>query len=81
MQILSLRQRSRRHGHRRSLSSEVKRLEGEVGPHAHHALLHLPIFEQLKQRNVFRVAVLYLVVCWLILDPVHVVFHMLDFPI
>jgi TolB-like protein/Tfp pilus assembly protein PilF len=25
--------------------------------------------------------VLYLVVCWLILDPVHVVFHMLDFPI
>src|SRR5215469_5540046 len=67
--------------HREPLSSEVKRLEGEVGPHAHHPLLHLPIFEQLKQRNVFRVAVLYLVVCWLILDPVHVVFHMLDFPI
>jgi len=63
------------------LSSEVKRLESEVGPHAHHPLLHLPIFEQLKQRNVFRVAVPYLVVCWLILDPVHVVFHMLDFPI
>jgi hypothetical protein len=36
---------------------------------------------RLKQRNVFRVAVLYLVVCWLILDPVHVVFHMLDVPI
>jgi TolB-like protein/tetratricopeptide (TPR) repeat protein len=67
--------------HREPLSSQVKRLEGEVGPHAHHPLLHLPIFEQLKQRNVFRVAVLYLVVCWLILDPVHVVFHMLDFPI
>jgi TolB-like protein len=63
------------------LSSEVKRLESEVGSHAHYPLLHLPIFEQLKQRNVFRVAVLYLVVCWLILDPVHVVFHMLDFPI
>lgn len=62
------------------LSSEVKRLESEVGPHAHHPLLHLPIFEQLKQRNVFRVAVLYLVVCWLILDPVHVVFHMLEVP-
>jgi TolB-like protein len=61
-----------------SLSSEVKRLEGEVGTHAHHPLLHLPVFEQLKQRNVFRVAVLYLVVCWLVLDPVHVVFHMLD---
>jgi acetylornithine deacetylase/succinyl-diaminopimelate desuccinylase-like protein len=52
------------------LSSEVKRLEGEVGRHAHHPLLHLPIFEQLKLRNVFRVAVLYLVACWLILDPV-----------
>ena len=56
-------------------------MEGEVGPHAHHPLLHLPVFEQLKQRNVFRVAVLYLVVCWLILDPLHVVFHMLDVPI
>jgi len=62
------------------LSSEVKRLEGEVGTHAHHPLLHLPFFEQLKQRNVFRVATLYLVVCWLILDPVHVVFHMLEVP-
>jgi hypothetical protein len=40
------------------LSSEVKRLEGEVGTHAHHPLLHLPVFEQLKQRNVFRVAAL-----------------------
>ena len=66
---------------RASLSSEVKRLEGEVGTHAHHPLLYLPVFEQLKQRNVFRVAVLYLVVCWLILDPVHVIFHMLDVPV
>jgi adenylate cyclase len=66
--------------HREPLSSEVKHLEGEVGTHAHHPLLHLPVFEQLKQRNVFRVAVLYLVVCWLILDPVHVVFHMLEVP-
>ena len=52
-----------------------------MGTHAHHPLLHLRLFEQLKQRNVFRVAALYLVVCWLILDPVHVVFHMLDVPI
>ena len=66
---------------RAPLLSEVKRLEGEVGTHAHHPLLHLPVFEQLKQRNVFRVAVLYLVVCWLVLDPVHVIFHMLDVPI
>jgi TolB-like protein/Flp pilus assembly protein TadD len=66
--------------HREPLSSEVKRLEGEVGPHAHHPLLHLPVFEQLKQRNVVRVAVLYVVVCWLILDPVHVIFHMAGVP-
>src|SRR5262252_3903712 len=65
---------------REPLSNEVKRLEGEVGTHAHHPLLHLRVFEQLKQRNVFRVAVLYVVVCWLILDPVHVVFHMLEVP-
>jgi serine/threonine-protein kinase len=67
--------------HPAPLSTEVSRLESEVGPHAHHPLLHLRVFEQLKRRNVFRVAVLYLVVCWLILDPVHVVFHMLDVPI
>ena len=66
---------------REPLSSQVKRLEGEVGPHAHHPLLHLSLFEQLRHRNVFRVAVLYLVVCWLILDPLHVVFHMLDVPV
>jgi hypothetical protein len=65
---------------RAPISSEIKRLEGEVGTHAHHPLLHLPLFEQLKQRNVFRVAVLYGAVCWLILDPVHVVFHMLEIP-
>jgi hypothetical protein len=67
--------------HRAPLSTEVSRLESEVGTHAHHPLLHLRVFEQLKRRNVFRVAVLYLAVCWLILDPVHVVFHMLDVPI
>jgi TolB-like protein len=43
--------------------------------------MHFRIFEQLKQRNVFRVAALYLVVCWLILEPVHVVFHMLEVPV
>jgi TolB-like protein/cytochrome c-type biogenesis protein CcmH/NrfG len=62
-------------------STEVSRLKGEVSPHAHHPLVHLRVFEQLKQRNVFRVAVLYLAVCWLILEPVHVIFHMLDVPI
>src|SRR4029077_12010230 len=47
----------------------------------HHRLLHLRVFDQLKQRNVFHVAVLYLVVCWLILEPVHVIFHMLEVPV
>ena len=62
------------------LSNEIKRLESESGPHAHYPRVQLHLFEQLKQRNVFRVAALYLVVCWLILDPVHVVFHMLEVP-
>ena len=35
---------------------------------------------ELNRRNVVRVGVLYLIVCWLILEPVHVVFHMLEVP-
>jgi hypothetical protein len=66
---------------RPSLSTEVSRLESEVGPHARHPLVHLRVFEQLKQRNVSRAAVLYVVVCWLILDPQHVIFHMLEVPV
>jgi serine/threonine-protein kinase len=46
-----------------------------------HPRLRFRVFEQLKQRNVFRVAILYLVVCWLILEPVHVIFHMLEVPV
>ena len=62
---------------RAPLPHEPSRLESEPDPHAHHRPLHFHDFDQLKQRNVFRVAALYLVVCWLILDPVHVIFHML----
>jgi adenylate cyclase len=47
---------------------------------AHQSSVQFRFLEQLKQRNVFRVAALYLVVCWLILDPLHVVFHMLEVP-
>ena len=43
--------------------------------------MHFRLLAQLKQRNIFRVAALYLVVCWLVLEPVHVIFHMLDVPI
>jgi TolB-like protein/Flp pilus assembly protein TadD len=52
-----------------------------AGPQGNLPALRFHVFEQLKQRNVFRVALLYLVVCWLILEPVHVIFHMLDVPI
>jgi adenylate cyclase len=42
--------------------------------------IQLGVLEKLKQHNVGRVALLYVGVCWLILDPVHVVFHMLGVP-
>jgi len=48
--------------------------------HGHHPHIEFKFLEELKQRNVVRVALLYLVACWLILDPVHVVFHMLEVP-
>src|SRR5216683_2511131 len=48
--------------------------------HAHHPVIQFRFFEQLKHRNIIRVGILYLVACWLILDPVHVVFHMLEVP-
>ena len=49
--------------------------------HAHHSAIQFQFLEQLKHRNVIRVGILYLVVCWLILDPVHVLFHMLEVPL
>jgi adenylate cyclase len=50
--------------------------------HARVGALHVEFrfLNELKRRNVGRVAVLYLVVCWLILEPVHVIFHMLEAP-
>src|SRR5262249_42603577 len=62
------------------LSAEAQRSESDTGPRVHRSLIRFHLFEQLKQRNVFRVAALYLVVSWLILEPVHVVFHMLEVP-
>jgi len=66
---------------RTPLPSEIKAAKSEVSTRAQPSLVHFRLFEQLKQRNVIRVAALYLVVCWLILEPVHVVFHMLDVPV
>jgi adenylate cyclase len=49
--------------------------------HGHHPHIEFKFLEELKHRNVVRVALLYLVVCWLILEPIHVVFHMLEVPV
>ena len=48
--------------------------------HGHH-LIEFRFLDELKRRNVGRVAILYLVVCWLVLEPVHVIFHMLEVPV
>src|SRR5229473_3509071 len=54
--------------------------DGAPHVHAHHPTIQFRFLEQLKHRNIIRVGILYLVACWLILDPVHVVFHMLEVP-
>ena len=43
-------------------------------------LVELKFLEKLRRRNVGRVALLYVGICWIILEPVHVVFHMLAVP-
>src|ERR1700688_1526250 len=52
-----------------------------VAGHVQYPQLRLPFIEELKHRNIVRVAVLYLAVCWVVLEPVHVVFHMLEVPL
>jgi TolB-like protein/Tfp pilus assembly protein PilF len=42
--------------------------------------ISLPVLQRLKQHHVVRVALLYLGVSWIILEPVHVIFHMLGVP-
>lgn len=42
--------------------------------------VRLRLLQELRRRNVLRVAVLYLIACWLILEPTHVIFHMLEVP-
>jgi hypothetical protein len=64
----------------RSSDTEDGALHISEHPHSHYPRTELRFLQQLKQRNVIRVGILYLVVSWLILDPVHVVFHMLEVP-
>src|SRR6266850_2229240 len=47
----------------------------------HRPRMEFRFLNELKRRNVGRVAILYLVVCWLILEPVHAIFHMLEVPV
>jgi adenylate cyclase len=46
---------------------------------------HLPHFhgllQKIKQRNVGRLAILYIVVCYVILEPFEMFFHLLDLPV
>ena len=42
--------------------------------------IHRQLLNRVKEHHVSRVALLYIGVCWLILEPVHVVFHMLAVP-
>jgi hypothetical protein len=58
--------------------SQPSQRSGHGNGHHH---IEFRFLAELKRRNVGRMAVLYLVVCWLILEPVHVIFHMLEVPV
>jgi hypothetical protein len=45
------------------------------------ARIELRFLDELKRRNVVRVAILCLIACWLIPEPTHVAFHMREVPV
>jgi len=45
-----------------------------------HLPLEVQFLAKLRRRNVGRVAILYLGICWVVLNPLHVVFHMMGVP-
>jgi adenylate cyclase len=53
---------------------------GGSAPSGHGPRVNFRFLDELKHRNIVRVGILYVIVCWLILEPVHVVFHMLEAP-
>jgi adenylate cyclase len=59
--------------------------EAAKGVSVGHPHAHLPHFQgllqKIKQRNVGRVAILYIVVSYLILEPFEMFFHLLDLPV
>jgi TolB-like protein/cytochrome c-type biogenesis protein CcmH/NrfG len=60
---------------------ESRGVRNTAAHQGHPPHIEFRFFEELKKRNVIRVALLYLVTCWLILEPIHVVFHMLEVPL
>jgi TolB-like protein/Tfp pilus assembly protein PilF len=47
-------------------------------PHGHG--IPIPLLDRLRQHHVGRIGLLYVGVCWVILEPVHIVFHMVGVP-
>jgi TolB-like protein/Tfp pilus assembly protein PilF len=62
------------------LSTEAQRPASEAGHSSHPPLVHFQLFEQLKQRNVFRVAVLYVGTAYVLLEIFELFFHLLELP-
>jgi TolB-like protein len=76
------------------MSGENRRAEAPTAPQDHapagsaapaettagHGGISLTVLQKLKQNHIVRVVPLYLGVSWIILEPVHVVFHMLEVP-
>jgi adenylate cyclase len=56
-------------------------LAAHTPAHGHLHLLPSGFLHKLKRRNVGRVAILYIVVCYLILEPFEMFFHLLDLPV
>ena len=57
-------------------------VKGVSSGHLHAHLPHIHgLLQKIKQRNVGRVAILYIVVSYLILEPFEMFFHLLDLPV
>ena len=56
---------------------------GADSTHAHHRAfpVKLRFLEELKRRNLVRVAILYVIACYVILEPTHLIFFMLEVPV
>jgi adenylate cyclase len=65
----------------RSARSAYESPPTDAPAHAHLSLFQSRFLNKLKRRNVGRVAILYIVVCYLILEPFEMFFHLLDLPV